>query len=223
MKRKRRRLPFAYRSGATVLHRCPAAGKLIAAFAVSIAAFVSAPGLAAAWLIIIAAALAARIRPWELLRGSQAIAVFALVILVFKTLAGQETAAVELPALHNALQKLEPPAFIKPEGFVLGALTGLRMLVSFAAGALLFSVTSMGELRRSLEKAAGRRVSLALSLMLGFLPRFFEKWDAANCACEARACKKGVRRFLALVPQTTECMMFLAAETACAIEARGGG
>jgi biotin transport system permease protein len=217
----KRRTPFAYRRGVTLLHRCPAALKLIAAFAVSIAAFVSAPGLAAAWLIIITASLSARIRPWELLRGSHSIAFFALLILVFKTLqtGGQEPSAA---ALFLALPELKLPPFINPAGFIFGALTGLRMLASFAAGALLFSVTTMRELRRSLEKAAGRRVSLGLSLMLMFIPRFFEIWEDVNLACEARAGKRGIRRLLSAVPQAAERMMYLAAETAEALQARGG-
>jgi biotin transport system permease protein len=111
-------------------------------------------------------------------------------------------------------------------------------MVSFAAGALLFSVTTTRELRDSLGRVesavvnrllalfrlparASGKFSLGLSLMLGFLPRFFEIWEIANLACDARAGKRGLRRFLALIPLVIERMMEMAGETAEALDSRG--
>ena len=65
--------------------------------------------------------------------------------------------------------------------------------------------------------------SLGISLMLGFIPRFFELWETTNLACDARVCKRGPRRLLILVPLVTERMMEAAADTALALEARGLG
>jgi energy-coupling factor transporter transmembrane protein EcfT len=71
------------------------------------------------------------------------------------------------------------------------------------------------------KRRSRRRFSLGISLMLGFLPRFFEIWETANLACDARAGKKGLRRFLLLMPLIIERMMELAGETAEALESRG--
>jgi biotin transport system permease protein len=119
------------------------------------------------------------------------------------------------------------------------------ILISFAAGSLFFSVTTMTELRRSLERAerflrcpfrrrlapqsaeAGPevlpqgRLSLALALMLAFLPRFFELWEAAETAVKARGCTGTFRRVMAILPLAAEGMIESAAETAAALEARG--
>jgi len=65
--------------------------------------------------------------------------------------------------------------------------------------------------------------SLGLTLMLGFIPRFFEMWDDANLACDSRSCKRGLRRLYLLLPLVTERMMEASANTALALEARGWG
>jgi biotin transport system permease protein len=196
-RRVTRRAPFGYRSGSTPLHRIPAGLKLLALLALSAAAFGSLPGLAVSALLVTVFAAIARVKPWELLRGSKPLA--------------------------------------------------LRIFVSFAAGSLLFAVTTMGSLRRSLGKAeqAARllarrvlranktetrreasapfrqgRASLGISLMLGFLPRFFELWEDANLACDARCCKRGPRRMKLLIPLVTERMMEAAADAADALESK---
>jgi biotin transport system permease protein len=117
-------------------------------------------------------------------------------------------------------------------------LTVLRIFTAFAAAALLFAVTTMRDLRQSIgtielwlkklffpAKANRGGViyfSLGLSLMLGFIPRFFDLWETSNLACEARSCRLH-RRLMILIPLVTELMMEAAAETAFALEARGLG
>jgi biotin transport system permease protein len=111
------------------------------------------------------------------------------------------------------------------------------ILISFAGGSLFFSVTTMTEIRRSLERAERflrrpfrRRqpdafpqgqLSLALALMLAFLPRFFELWEAAETAVKARGCTGTFRRVTAILPLVAEGMLESASETAAALEARG--
>jgi biotin transport system permease protein len=138
-------------------------------------------------------------------------------------------------------------SFLDPQGFWAGLHQGLCFVVSFAAGALLFGVTTMQELRDSLGRAEAAAVNLALplrrffrpgkplpqkrraysgfslglSLMLGFLPRFFEIWENANLAFDARAGKKGLRRLVILIPLVIERMMESAGETAEALDSRG--
>jgi biotin transport system permease protein len=65
--------------------------------------------------------------------------------------------------------------------------------------------------------------SLGISLMLGFIPRFFDLWEASSLACDARSCRRGVRRLFVLVPLVTERMMEAAADTALALQARALG
>jgi len=178
--------------------------------ALSAVACVSIPGLAAAILLLLAASIAARIPPWELLKGAKTLALFSICIMLLN--------------------------FHTP---VIGIVITLRIFVTFAAAALLFTVTTMRELRLSLAAfetglrkmlCAGREqpgkftfFSLGISLMLGFIPRFFELWETANLACDARVCKRGLRRLFILVPLVTELMMEAAADTALALEARGLG
>jgi biotin transport system permease protein len=230
-------IPFAYRSGKSPLHRCPAGLKLLGLLALSLGAFSSIPGLAAAALILIAGALVAGIRPWELLRGSRAIFFLAAFVILFRALRfGGPGLSLNMIGLDN----FSLPG-LSLEGFWGGLHQGLCFIVSFAAGALLFSVTTMRELRDSLgrwEEAAVNRFfalpcfsrkkrrarsvfSLGLSLMLGFLPRFFEIWENASLAFDARAGKRGLRRLIVLIPLTIERMMELAGETAEALDSRG--
>jgi biotin transport system permease protein len=208
-KLKQRQIPFRYRAGKTVLHRAPAGLKLLAVMALSTVAYVSLYGLAAAIALILAASIIARIPPWELLKGSLMLGVISLCVMLLN---------VRTP--------------------VTGLITALRIFVPFAAAALLFTVTTMRELRLSLGaleirlknlftgRASPQRFaffSLGISLMLGFIPRFFELWETTNLACDARVCKRGPRRLLLLVPLVTERMMEAAADTALALEARGLG
>jgi biotin transport system permease protein len=241
-------IPFAYRSfprtGGVLspLHRCPAALKLLGLLALSVGAFFSIYGLAAAAALLVAGALAAGLRPWELLRGSKAVILLAALFTLIRTLRFGEPGT----RLHLAGLDLLLPA-LSAEGFAGGLRQGLCFIVSFGAGALLFSVTTMQELRDSLGRVEAalsglftglgrffrgnkgpppkRRAcggfSLGLSLMLGFLPRFFEIWEAANLAFEARSGRRGLRRLVILTPLVVERMMEAAGETAEALDSRG--
>jgi energy-coupling factor transporter transmembrane protein EcfT len=143
--------------------------------------------------------------------------------------------------------RLFPPAF-QVSGLLAGVRFAATILVSFAAAALLFKVTTMTEFRESLGtaerllcrpllwllkplKGEGAswlrcrleqpRLSLGVALLLGFLPQFFEIWGTASAAYAARAGKKGLPRLIALIPLVTEGMMERAAETSLALESRG--
>ncbi|MDR2135759.1 MAG: energy-coupling factor transporter transmembrane protein EcfT [Treponema sp.] len=199
------RTGFEYRPGRGPLHRCPALAKLLGVVALSIFAYGSVPGLLAAALLIAAAALAEGIRPWELLRGSRPVLVLALFFLALRALDFDPARA---------------PFFRVNAAGIPGGLTqGLSMAVSFSGGALLFAVTTTGELRDSLGR--GSRFGLAFSLALGFLPRFFEIWEAAGLAWRARGGRKSAVRMIALIPPIAERMLETAFDTAEALEARG--
>jgi biotin transport system permease protein len=228
------RLPFAYRRGASFLHRFPAVLKLLAMTGVAVAAYRSVPGLAASALLLAACAAVARIPPWNLLKGSRPIAVLSLCVICIKTF---EPGAAGITTPEIIIFNIYIPGIYIPgtsgAGFLSGLVTAAQMLVSFSAAALLFAVTTMRELRRSLgaaekkltalvsKRPAACRISLGFSLMLGFIPRFFELWAAMNQAYEARSGGHGLRRLFAIIPLVTERMMKAAAETALALEARG--
>jgi biotin transport system permease protein len=232
--------PYAYRPGKSPLHRAPAGFKLLGLLLISVFAFFfGVPALGAASIIVIIGAALAGIRPRELLRGFKPLLLMILMVALCRSIG------------------IDPPGF-KLSGFLEGLIFGWLIILSFAAGALLFSVTTMMELRASLDRAelllcyplirllrrmspgppdagaANRiqrllhrlerpRLSLGISLMLGFLPRFFEVWEAAETAYRARGGRKGAGQIKTLVPLVTERMLEAAAETAQALESRGLG
>jgi energy-coupling factor transporter transmembrane protein EcfT len=210
------RTPWSYRSGTSFLHICPGGIKILFLLVLSASPLLGLPAMAAAAAFVFCCAVAAGIKPWELLAGSKPL----LVIL----------------ALTTAVRALRTdPVSLNPGGLAGGLVFSAGILVSFSAASLFFSVTTMTELRRSLETvellfrfSAGSgtfrrrgRLSLALALMLGFLPRFFELWENAETAVKARACGGRIRRITAVLPLVTERMIETAAETAEALEARG--
>jgi len=246
---------FGYKAGRTPLHRMPAGLKLVFVILISALAFVSVYGLAASILLILICCAFARIPPHELLRGSKPLVILSLCVIVLKsiTMEGEGIATPEMYLFKMYIQSIYIP-YISAKGFF-GSLPGAAgLFVPFAAASLLFSVTTMRELRLSLalvemnvirffSRGRGREefnhgghgghgggkrkeghvpfFSLGLSLMLGFMPRFFEMWDEANLACDSRSCKRGLRRLLLLLPLVTERMMEASANTALALEARG--
>jgi len=228
---------FGYRAEKTLLHRTPAGLKLVFVIIISAFAFVSVYGLAASVLLLLTACAFARIPPHSLLKGSKPLVILSLCIILLKSII-MEGEGITVSGLHIP--------FINGEGFLQGLLAAPGLFVPFAAAALLFSVTTMRELRLSLalvEKgitckfprkgAKAQRtqreeehipfLSLGLTLMLGFIPRFFEMWDDANLACDSRSCKRGLRRMFLLLPLVTERMMEASANTALALEARAWG
>jgi len=269
--RRARSVPFSYIAGKTMLHRMPAGLKLIFVIIISTFAFASLYGLAASILLILTASAVARIPPHKLLKGSKPLVILSLCILLLKTirLEGEGITTPEIIIFNFYIPDLHI-SFISKTGFFEGLLNAVRIFVPFAAAALLFSVTTMRELRLSLalvekgivrffssvpgvatrklfkqnlesqrikaysgeaasnmpsakEKGYAPFFSLGISLMLGFIPRFFEMWDDANLACDSRSCKRGLRRLPLLLPLVTERMMEAAANTALALEARGWG
>jgi biotin transport system permease protein len=235
------RLPFSYRGGDTPLCLVPAGLKFLALFVLSLAAFSSLPGLVVAALVTVTASLSARVKPWELLRGSRPLLVLSLFVLAFRTL-DPGSPGIAAGAFGLCGLRLPPVAIprVSAAGFGEGLLSGLRVMVSFAAGSLLFAVTTTRELRLSLGRAeaaltglvarnrpvsaapgAVSRIGLLLSLTLCFIPRFFEVWETIQLACDARSRKRGFRRLLLVIPLTAERMMEIAADTADALEARG--
>jgi energy-coupling factor transporter transmembrane protein EcfT len=229
-----KRAPYSYRPGDSVLHRLPAWVKLLALLGLSTAAFFAGfPALAAGVIITAAGAFSAGIRPWELLRGSKPLFIMIVCIIILRSVPNDLLASNRMFNLSGCTE---------------GLLFGGTILISFSAGALLFSVTTMTELLDSLSKIERTlcfplaailkktrssrtrrllpgleqpRLSLGISLMLGFLPRFFEVWESVTAAYLARAGKRGVSQMLMVIPPVIEHLIAKAGETACALESRG--
>jgi energy-coupling factor transporter transmembrane protein EcfT len=194
--------PWSYRSGNTPLHRAPAMVKLAGLFAVTTLALVfSLPGIAAGGAVVCICAVLARISPFSLLRGARPVAVMSFTVLILRVV------------------RFVPPAF-DPASLPASAPFCLTLFLSFAAGSLLFSVTTVTEMREGLRPVLGSRFSLALSLMLGYLPRFFAVWEETAEAWRARGGKRGVRALFALLSPVIARMIALAGETAEAMESR---
>ncbi|MDR3355736.1 MAG: energy-coupling factor transporter transmembrane protein EcfT [Spirochaetaceae bacterium] len=222
--------PFSYRPAATPLHRINAGVKLLCLLVFSAAAFAESMVCSAvlgAGLVM--ASLRAGINPLSLLRGSRPVAVLGLFV-----------------ALGRAAD-FSPPYF-DAAGFFSGLQFVWSMLLSFCGGALLFAVTTMTELREAVSAAESAllrpvaallknsktprlerlraaalypRTALALSLMMGFIPRFFAEWEALQNAYLARGGSRGIACLSRLVPLATARMIDRAEETAAALEARG--
>jgi biotin transport system permease protein len=189
------------------------------------------PAMAAVTVLLAAGALSAGIRPRETFSGSRQLVVMLLLILLL------QSTALALPWGNG---EPGPGAFrvsFNREGFFRGLRFSWGILLSFSAASLFFSVTTMSQLKRSLDLAESfirgplrtirgggarrGRISLGLTLMLGFLPRFFELWEAADLACEARAGRRGPGRIITILPLVCERIIQSAAESAAALEARG--
>jgi energy-coupling factor transporter transmembrane protein EcfT len=209
------RTPWSYRSGTSFLHVCPGGIKLLFLLTLSASPLLGLPAMSAAAVFVVCCAVTAGIRPWELLAGSKPLAITLALMTAVR-------------ALHT------DPVSLNPGGLAEGLVFSAGILVSFSAASLFFSVTTMAELRRSLESVEllfrpsksrtlrrRGRLSLAITLMLGFLPRFFELWEGAETAVKARACNGRIRRIITILPLVTERMIETAAETAEALEARG--
>jgi len=203
-----------YRKGLTLLHRLPAGFKLAFLLLLSLASFFPGTEIHSLVLIgtivsiLVALSFAAGIGPLTLLRGSGPL--FLVVFWAF------------------LLQAVEfSPFRINLTGLLTAIIFSLRIGAAFSSGSLLFSVTTPYEIRKSLSRIEAslhiERLNLGLyiSLMLGFLPQFFEVWENLSLAWKSRAGKKGLSLVVTLVPIAVEKMMRKAAETAIAMEARG--
>jgi biotin transport system permease protein len=165
-------------------------------------------GLAA---LLCALALAAKVPPGALFRGSGGLAAMCLFVALLRSVGIN-------PIRFNA------------GGFREALLFAAAIMAAFAAGSLFFACTPLGRIMKALaavERAVsfGRRegrVSLAVTLMLAFMPRFFALWEDVTLAWTARGGRLGVRSLGPLLQKVIVRLMFNAADTAAALAARGG-
>jgi len=225
-----RMIPYSYQAGTSPLHTLPASLKLGFYLVLSTASFISGTvALAAGGTVVLAGALVARISPSRLLAGSGPLFLTVSLVVLLRTLRFTPFSA-DLAGFRASLR------------------FAAAVAVAYSGGAVLFAVTTTGQLRdslarlevlalkpvtlllgripgprahRLLDRLDRQRVSLGVALMLSFLPRIFEIWDGAEDAYRARLGKPGLRHLMLLLPLVTERLMESAVETAYALEARG--
>jgi len=214
--KKSKPLPWSYKKRSSPVHKLPAGAKLIFLLMLSLAAFF--PGNEAISLFVITGiafiicllSLIAGINPLLLLRGSSPLLLMVMAVFLVQ--------AVEFS-----------PFILNFEGLMESIIFCARIGTAFAAGALLFSVTTSGEIRKSISqletvfKLKRFKPSLSISLMLGFIPMLFQVWENINLAWKGRGGRKNLNRLIILVPLLIERMMLKAAETATAMESRYAG
>ncbi|MHC6202507.1 CbiQ family ECF transporter T component [Breznakiellaceae bacterium SP9] len=219
------------------IHRAPAGVKLLGLLIITSFVFVGTKGLSyylgeiISFVILIVFACIAKIRTVNLFTGVKPLLYMLLFVLLFRSF------------------DVFPLRFVFG-GFKAGLIFDIQILISFACCCLFFSTTSMLELRAGLLilerllvspldvllsffKTAWAQearaflhygfLSLGIALMLGFIKKFFALWETSNQAWTARGGKNGLSRIVVLIPLVTERMIYKAAETADALEARGLG
>ena len=212
--KKSKTVPWSYKKGSSVLHKLPAGIKLLFLLGLSLAAFF--PGtetlsliiLGCIALIVFSLSLIARIRPHSLLRGSGPLLLVILAVFLLR--------ALEFS-----------PIGLNFDGLLESLIFCVRIGTAFAAGSLLFAVTTSTEIRKSLSALEAFfhlekfKLSLSLSMMLGFIPALFQIWEDLDLAWKSRDGKKTLSCMATLVPLLIEKMMEKAVETAEAMESRG--
>jgi energy-coupling factor transporter transmembrane protein EcfT len=194
--------PFSYKRGTGFLHKASASKKLLCFLLISIASFIA--GIYACIffsVVLITCTLCAHLKVFEVLSGVQVLFFMLLLILVFRA--------------FNFV-----PLSFEPEGFKSAVLFCYSAFISYYAASLFFALTTMVELRKALSKLSPA-FALSISLMLGFIPRFFETWDSRKTAWKARGGKQGVKELSFLVLSVSETMIAIAGSTADALEVRG--
>jgi energy-coupling factor transporter transmembrane protein EcfT len=193
--------PFRYYDGKGFLYSLDPLIKIAFMLALSLVSFAGGFWLClAVTIILVIAALASRIKLWELLRGSKAILVMGLIVIAFRSLSF-------------------PPAFDQ-QGFLAGLIFAWRLYIAFVAASLFFAVTRIARVKEAASRI-NPAFGLALSLMLSFLPLFFEAWSERCLAWKARGGKPGPRMLAAVIPGALESLLSQALDKAAALEARG--
>ncbi|MCL2609703.1 MAG: hypothetical protein FWD94_07365 [Treponema sp.] len=221
---------FSYRYGTSPLHRCPAGIKLPVLFLLGSLTFLGPFFLGLSLLALLAVSVVAGVPLRQLLAIPKPLLVLTVFIILVRAFDPEGSVAIPGTVLFGRTFPAREIPFVSSAGLFAGFVAAVRVVATFALAGLFFAVTTMRELRLSLagaelrlrgKKSGTAYAGLGLSLMLGFVPRFFQVWEAANLACDARSGKRGLRRLPLLLPLVTERMMEAAADTVLALEARG--
>lgn len=192
--------------------------KMALLFGLSAAAVILGPwALAATAILVLLGARLATLRLLNLFTGARPLGITLAAVTILRAL------------------RLAPLGF-DLTGLAEASLYSAGVLVSFAAGSVVFATTKVSAMREALGRAehdirrifsraqssaGGGKISLGIALVLAFLPRIFAVWEETDTAYRVRFGRRGLRSVLILVPLTTERLMEAAAETAQALTLRG--
>lgn len=213
---------FRYRPDSTIIHRLPAAVKLLVMALATVAVFAVKPvELAALCVILVILSFIARIPFLVFLNNIRLLLWYALLIGAFRCIGKPLEAAILIPEIWAT-------------GLYLWQLSAVLF-----AGTLFYETTSTLEIRETLATAQKRLERLCrcppdrlpdlgflLSLTITFIPRIFDAWSALNRTWDARGGKlqKGPlgawRRMTVLIPSLIERLLSIAADTDRAIRNR---
>jgi energy-coupling factor transporter transmembrane protein EcfT len=205
---------------------------LILYLGLSLVAFARGPyALFPAFGLVLVGAFGSGIGIKGLFSGFMPLFISCLLVLALRTIE-LTPLGINTDGLHQALVFTMTVAIAFSGGSILFASTSileLKIAIAAAEKALTFPVrTALGSIDAPWAKSALQRIemgglSLGISLMLAFIPRIFETWEAAESAYLARLGKRGIRSARVLIPLVAERMMETASESAVALLSRGAG
>ena len=234
---------FSYKSGNSLLHRCPAWIKILVLPVVSVAVFELPPVCAAALLlaqVVISFCLHFTVR--EQLSDLRAVLYYAAMLLFVKGIAfiAEAMAAVDTPTHTFAFSELLETAVML-----------LKLLCVMQTASLVFKTSTSLQLREGLEKielsirkvfrvrrsprnkdassASGAPsmstrdsapVAGVIALFVCFIPQVSKNWQQVKRAWKARGGKSSIRMYIVLLPVLFSVGMKQAYTTARAISIR---
>jgi energy-coupling factor transporter transmembrane protein EcfT len=212
---------FRYKKGTAFVYRIPAAVKLILIVPLSILIMrLTLPALAAGIGLFAAAAGASRFSLREQARGIAPAIHYGLLYHAINL-------AVRFIGRHADIT----PSFFIPSG--VWALLVCRLALIMQLSTLFFCTTSAVEIKEALQTieikartalgAAPRApLSVALSLLLSFIPEIFEQWNTLDAAYALRGGKNPLKRIRVVFTALLPILFYAASERAKALAMRDG-
>ncbi|TCW60814.1 energy-coupling factor transporter transmembrane component T [Treponema sp. J25] len=157
-----------------------------------------------------------RLKLRDLFAGTRGLFFTLGIILFVQSLRLQDNNAQPFPL------EISYPALVEGLPLVIGVLT------AYLGAAMVYTTTPLWEMRQVLETMEGRFfpsrrrwISLALAMVLAFIPRIFELWQETEAAYVARGGKRGIGELLVILPIILERLFQEGSERSAAMECRG--
>lgn len=166
--------------------------------------------------VLLLLACASRLKLRDLFSGSKGLFITLGIILFVQSLRLQDNNGGPFPLV------ISYPALVGGLPLVIGVAT------AYLGAAMVYTTTPLWEMRQVLEKIEGRFlpkrkrwISLALAMVLAFIPRIFELWQETEAAYLARGGKRGMGELLVILPIILERLLQEGSERSAAMECRG--
>lgn len=178
---------FAYTKKDSVVHRTPAALKLLLLFAVPVVLYLSPIWVCIALIpTFLLITLISGIGVGRFFRDLRPIVIYSLMI-------------ISIDVLSWLIFRRNDDVITKTSLYLI-----LRLLCAVEATSVFFRTTSIYKitemLRRITSGKAGLVISSMLSLFLTFLPQIFATWSELEVAYRARGGRKGIAKAVVLLP-----------------------